>query len=141
MKVHFVEPGFAISDEITPEDFESVRQQGFKAVICNRRVGEEGYESEDVFRESAERAGLQWFCVPVASGEYTAADVEAFGKALDAAPTPILGFCRTGRRAVHMWAQSRAQNPQCNIPMLLKAAHEAGHDPQSIRDLLDKEAG
>ncbi|MFB2706077.1 TIGR01244 family sulfur transferase [Marinobacter shengliensis] len=136
MKVHFLEPGFAISDEVALENFSDIQQQGFKAVICNRRVGEEGYESEELFRQAAERAGLQWFCVPVASGEYTEADVEAFGKALDNAPAPVLGFCRTGRRAVHMWAQSRAQDPQCNIPMLLKAAHEAGHDPQPIRELL-----
>lgn len=140
MKVHFLEPGFAISDEVSLEDFSEIQQQGFKAVICNRRVGEEGYESEELFRQAAERAGLKWFCVPVASGEYTEADVEAFGKALDNAPAPVLGFCRTGRRAVHMWAQSRAQDPQCSIPMLLKAAHEAGHDPQPIRELLG-EAG
>ncbi|MGP9831818.1 TIGR01244 family sulfur transferase [Marinobacter sp. NSM] len=138
MKVHFLEPEFAISDEVTLEDFPAIREQGFNAVICNRRDGEDGYESESLFRQAAERAGLEWFCVPVASGEYTEADVEAFGKALDNAPTPVLGFCRTGRRAVHMWAQSRAQSPQCNIPMLLKAAHEAGHDPQPISELLGR---
>ena len=71
-----------------------------------------------------------------ASGEYTEQDVDAFAQALDAAPAPILGFCRTGRRAVHMWAQSRARNPQCNIPMLLKAAHDAGHETQPIEALL-----
>jgi uncharacterized protein (TIGR01244 family) len=140
MNVHFLEPEFAISDEITPEEFPAIREQGFKTVICNRRVGEEGYESQDVFLQAAEREGLQWVCVPVVSGEYTEADVEAFGKALDSAPTPILGFCRSGRRAVHMWAQSRAQDVQCNIPMLLKAAHGAGHDPQPIRELLSQQA-
>ena len=140
MNVHFLEPEFAISDEIRQEDFPAIREQGFKTVICNRRVGEEGYESQDVFRQAAEREGLKWVCVPVASGEYTDADVEAFGEVLDTAPTPILGFCRTGKRAVHMWAQSRAQDATCNIAMLLKAAREAGHDPQPIQELLSEQA-
>jgi protein tyrosine phosphatase (PTP) superfamily phosphohydrolase (DUF442 family) len=39
MNVHFLEPEFAISDEITPEEFPAIREQGFKTVICNRRVG------------------------------------------------------------------------------------------------------
>lgn len=136
MKMHFLEPEFAISDEISPRDFPAIRQQGFKTVICNRRVGEEGYDSEQRFRQAAEREGLHWFCIPVAAGSYTPADIEAFSRALDAAPTPILGFCRTGRRAVHMWAQSRARDARCDIPALLRAAHEAGHDLQPISELI-----
>lgn len=136
MKIHFLEPGFAVADAVAPEDFEDIRRQGFRTVICNRRAGEDGYKGEEAFREAAASQGLQWFCVPVASGEYTEQDVDAFAQALDAAPAPILGFCRTGRRAVHMWAQSRARNPQCNIPMLLKAAHDAGHETQPIEALL-----
>lgn len=136
MKIHVLEPGFAVADAVSPEDFAEVRRQGFRTVICNRRAGEEGHESEAVFQQAAADHDLQWYCVPVAAGEYTDQDVDAFGRVLDSAPAPILGFCRTGRRAVHLWAQSRARSPQCNIPMLLKAAHEAGHETQPIEALI-----
>lgn len=138
MKIHYLDPAFAVADTVAPEDFADIRAKGFRTVICNRRPGEEGYAGEDAYAEAAAKAGLRWVSVPVAPGEYSDADVETFGKALESAPSPILGFCRTGRRAVHLWAQARAREPQCNIPMLLKAAHEAGHDSQPIQELLEK---
>lgn len=138
MKIHYLEPAFAIADTVSLEDLAEIRNQGFRAVICNRRPGEEGFAGEDAFAEAAAKAGLEWASVPVASGEYSDTDVETFGKALDRSPSPVLGFCRTGRRAVHMWAHARAKEPQCSIPQLLKAAHEAGHDPQAIQKMLEK---
>lgn len=138
MKIHHLEPEFAIADSLSPEELADVKAQGFQSVICNRQAGEEGYEGEDAFARAAADLGLAWVCIPVASGSYSDADVTAFGQALDSAPSPILAFCRTGRRAVHMWAQARARAPHCNIPQLLKAAHDAGHDPQPIKELLDK---
>lgn len=136
MKIHFLEPEFAVADAVYPEDMREVQEQGFRTVICNRRESEEDYEGERAYAEAAEAQGLHWVSIPVASGEYPQRDIEAFGKALDTSASPILAFCRTGRRAVHMWAQSRAMSPACNIPGLLTAAHEAGHDPQPIKDLL-----
>lgn len=138
MKIHHLEPEFAVADTVAPEDFADIRNQGFRTVICNRLPGEEGYAGENAYAEAAAKAGLQWVSIPVAPGEYSEADVEAFGRALESAPSPVLGFCRTGRRAVHLWAHVRAREPQCNLPLLLKAAHEAGHDPQPIREMLEK---
>jgi uncharacterized protein (TIGR01244 family) len=138
MKIHYLEPTFAIADTVTPEDMPVIRAQGFRTLICNRRAGEEGFEGHDVYQNAAEQAGLEWVCVPVAPGEYSDEDVENFGKALENAPSPILGFCRTGRRALHLWAHVQAEDPQCNIPLLLKAAHEAGHDPQPLQEMLEK---
>ncbi len=138
MKIHFLEPEFAIADNVAPADMASIKAQGFRTVICNRREGEEDFEGEQALSTAAEQTGLKWVSIPVAPGEYSEADVEAFGEALENAASPILGFCRTGRRAVHMWAQSRARNPLCDLPMLLKAAHAAGHDPQPIAEMLER---
>lgn len=137
MNLQNLEPGFAIADALSPEDLEEVSRQGFRTVICNRRPGEsEDHPDERALSTEAERLGLKWVSIPVASGEYSEADVAAFRQTLEEAPTPILAFCRSGRRSTHLWAQARAQQPQCNIPMLLKAAREAGQDPQPIRKLL-----
>lgn len=136
MQIHFLEPEFAIADALTTDDLAEVKAQGFRSVICNRQPGEDGYQGDGAFAAAAAELGLSWVCIPVAPGEYSDADVENFGQALEQVPSPILAFCRTGRRAVHLWAQTRAREPQCNIAQLLKAAHDAGHDPQPIQEML-----
>ncbi|MFP4138184.1 MAG: TIGR01244 family sulfur transferase [Halomonas sp.] len=138
MQIHELEPGFAITDAVNPADLDEVARRGFRAVVCNRRPGEaEDHPDDRPLRERAAELGLEWRCIPVTPGDYSAADIAAFGEALETLPTPILAFCKTGKRAVHLWAQSRAREPGCDIPALLEAAHAAGHDPQPIREMLD----
>ncbi len=138
MQIHQLEPGFAICEAITPDDLEEVARRGFRAVICNRRPGEAEDHPDD--RELSRRAaelGLEWCCIPVVPGEYSEADIEAFGAALERLPTPILAFCRSGKRAVHLWAHARSQGESCDIPALLAAARAAGHDLEEHRPRLE----
>ncbi|MFW3614099.1 TIGR01244 family sulfur transferase [Billgrantia antri] len=142
MQIHQLEPGFAIADALTPGDLEEVARLGFRAVICNRRPGEaEDHPDDCALSAKAAELGIEWRCIPVTPGEYNDADIETFGRALDGLPTPILAFCRTGRRAVHLWAHARSREPQCNIPMLLTAARAAGHDLEERRAQLEAAAG
>lgn len=138
MKIHFLESGFAVADTVKPADMASIKEQGFRTVICHRRESEDDYEGERVYASAAEDQGLEWVSIPVAPGEYSKADVDAFSHALENSASPVLGFCRTGRRAVHMWAQDKARNPQCSIPALLSAAEAAGHDPASVEKILER---
>lgn len=137
MQIHELEPGFAICEAITPDDLDEVARRGFRAVICNRRPGEaEDHPDDRALSQRAAELGLEWRCIPVTPGEYSEADIEAFGQALETLPMPILAFCRSGKRAVHLWAQARSREESCDIPALLAAAHKAGHDPQPIREML-----
>lgn len=137
MKIHFLESGFAVADTVKPADMARIKEQGFGAVICHRREGEDDYEGALVYARAAESQGLEWVSIPVPSGEYSKADVDAFSEALENSASPVLGFCRTGRRAVHMWAQSKARDPLCSITMLIDAAQAAGHDPQLVKEILE----
>ena len=137
MQIHELEPGFAITGAVTAADLDEVARHGFRSVICNRRPGEaEDHPDDRALSARAAELGLQWRAIPVAPGEYGDADIEAFGRAIDELPTPILAFCRTGKRAVHLWAHARSQQAGCDIPALLAAAHAAGHDPEPIREML-----
>ncbi|MGM0914751.1 MAG: TIGR01244 family sulfur transferase [Pseudomonadota bacterium] len=138
MQIHELEPGFAICEAITPDDLDEVARRGFRAVICNRRPGEaEDHPDDRALSQRAAELGLEWRCIPVTPGEYSEADIETFGQALETLPTPILAFCRSGKRALHLWAQARSRDAGCDIPGLLEAAHKAGHDPQPIREMLE----
>ncbi len=142
MQIHELEPGFAITDAITPADLDEVARRGFRSVVCNRRPGEaEDHPDDRPLRERAAELGLEWRCIPVTPGDYSAADIAAFGEALETLPTPILAFCKTGKRAVHLWAHARSQGESCDIPALLAAARAAGHDLEERRPLLEAAAG
>jgi uncharacterized protein (TIGR01244 family) len=141
MQIHEIEPGFSIADAVTPADLEEVARRGFRAVICNRRPGEaEDHPDDRALSARAAELGLQWCCIPVTPGEYGEADIESFGRALNELPAPILAFCRTGRRAIHLWAHARSQESQCSIPLLLSAARAAGHDLEERRSQLEAAA-
>lgn len=141
LNIHELEPGFAISEALTPGDLDEVAQRGFKSVICNRRPGEADDHPDDADLSARAKAlGIEWRCIPVTPGNYSEADIAAFGKALDDLPTPILAFCRSGKRAVHLWAHSKSQAASCDIPALLTAAREAGHDLEERRALLEQTA-
>lgn len=138
MNIHELEPGFAISEALTPDDLEDVAARGYQSVICNRRPGEaEDHPDDARLSEKAASLGLEWRCIPVTPGEYSDADIAAFGRALDELPTPILAFCRSGKRAVHLWAHAKSQGESCDIPALLKAARDAGHDLEERRHALE----
>jgi uncharacterized protein (TIGR01244 family) len=138
VNIHTLEPGFAISEAITPEDLEDVAARGFKSVICNRRPGEaDDHPDDKPLSAKAQALGLEWRCIPVTPGEYSDADIAAFGRALDELPTPILAFCRSGKRAVHLWAHAKSQGERCDIPALLNAARDAGHDLEERRHTLE----
>nr|WP_284046920.1 TIGR01244 family sulfur transferase [Halomonas llamarensis] len=142
VNIHELEPGFAISEAVTPDDLEDVAARGFKSVICNRRPGEaEDHPDDKSLSTKAQSLGLEWRCIPVTPGEYSDADIAAFGRALDELPTPILAFCRSGKRAVHLWAHAKSQEESCDIPALLTAAHKAGHDLEDRRSALEAAQG
>lgn len=142
MHIQELETGFSIADAVAPQDLEEVARRGFKAVICNRRPGEaEDHPDDRALSAKAAELGLEWRCIPVTPGEYSDSDIEAFRQALDALPSPILAFCRTGRRAVHLWAHARSKETTCDIPALLVAARATGHDLEERRGLLEAGAG
>jgi len=142
MQIHELEHGFAIADAVAPADLDEIARRGFRTVICNRRPGEADDHPDDrQLRERAAELGLAWRCVPVTPGDYGEADIAAFSQALDELPAPILAFCKTGKRAVHLWAHARSREAGCDIPRLLEAARAAGHDLEERREHLEAAAG
>lgn len=129
MDIKELEPGFSICHAIYPSDIEELKALGFRAIICHRQPGEaDDHIDDSLLRQAAKVAGIEWVEIPVTPGEYTTEAIEAFGVAIETLPTPILGFCRSGRRAVSLWVHNQAQKDCCDLGQLLEAAHAAGHD-------------
>lgn len=92
-----------VPSAIQPDDLDEVARRGFRTVICNRRPGEaEAHPDDRALSQRAAELGLGWRCIPVTPGKYDEADIKAFGQAIENLPTPMLAFCGTGKRAVHL---------------------------------------
>ncbi|WP_404472064.1 TIGR01244 family phosphatase [Vreelandella venusta] len=133
-----LEMGIEITSSLSVEDLEDVKAKGFKAVICNCKTGEsDAFPNEAVYRHKADALGLQWVHIPVAPGEYGPADVAAFAEAMQGLPRPILAFCRSGKRATHLWAYAKRHTEQCDLAELFSAAKAAGFDLEEHRQGLE----
>ena len=109
MELTYLNDGFATTGQICVEDLAGIKAQGFRAIVCARP----DYEGEDQpsFLEIAAAAkefGLSARYVPVVANGATQADHAAFKKALDELSGPVLGYCRTGKRAGMLWQTLQA---------------------------------
>jgi len=107
MDITRVTPDFATSPQLTPKDVAEAKAAGFTTIINDRPDGEEPNQppSRDI-AEAARACGLAYFHIPIVPGQVTEEAVTAFAKALAAADGPVLGFCRTGKRATALFERA-----------------------------------
>ena len=103
---------FSSSPQLTIDQIPEAAAAGFKTIINNRPDGEGGAEqpSSDELRQAAEANGLQYVHIPVVPGQLTYAQVDELVELLPSLPTPILGFCKLGTRAVNIYQQALAKS-------------------------------
>ena len=102
---------YSTSPQISPSDMAEIATLGFKTIINNRPDLEGGAEqpTSSAIADAAKQNGIHYVYIPVVPNQIQAGQVEAFRKALAAAPKPVLGFCRTGNRASQMYTRANAQ--------------------------------
>ena len=136
----YLSPDFAITGELTPEDFPEVARRGFKAVLNNRPDGEEDGQLTNTNEAVLSwRAGLHYRFLPLDKHElFTDPVVEGMIKAIDELDGPVLAHCKSGLRCAIVWAAAKARS----IPVddVLAALENAGQDLDFLRDELDAQA-
>ena len=107
--VHRLTPAFGVADQLDADDIAALAAQGWRSLLCNRPDGEAAEQPDSIELARAARShGLAWRHVPVVSGQWRDADVAAFAEALRTLPAPVLAFCRSGTRSIHLWALAMA---------------------------------
>jgi len=131
MGLKHIDRELSVAPQISIGDVAAIAEAGFKTIICNRPDGESN--DQPSFREIEEAAravGLEIHHQPVSSGKVSDADAAAFGELVDAAPKPVLAYCRSGTRSITLWALSQAERlPPTEI---LAKAKAAGYDMSSV---------
>lgn len=97
----------SVSGQIRPRDMAEIAKLGFKTVINNRPDREVPFQPRHkTLAARAEQAGLQYYYLPVISGEMTQKNVDDFAEVLKRADGPVFAFCRTGTRSSNLWARA-----------------------------------
>jgi uncharacterized protein (TIGR01244 family) len=103
-----ITPDYAVAPQITVADVATIRDRGFKSIMCNRPDGESPDQTDvETIRAEAERLGLEFSFVPVVSGSIMEENVRDFSAALDGLPMPVLAYCRSGARCQNLWMLAR----------------------------------
>ena len=136
MKATVVEQDFAVAPQVTASDIADLAREGVKTLINNRPDGEEpGQLGSAEARAQAEKLELQYIYLPVRSDTITAADVDAFARALKSSSKPILAHCRSGTRCYLLWAATQAAQGKDVNQLVMRAAGD-GYDLRVLPDLL-----
>jgi uncharacterized protein (TIGR01244 family) len=137
MEAKTVAPGLAVAAQPATGDLQQLAQQGFRTLINNRPEGEElGQLPPAEEGAEAERQGLSYVHIPVKMSSISRDDVEAFRRAVQESPGPVLAHCKSGTRSYLLWAAGEALHAGRDPNELVDEAAAAGYKLQSLPDLV-----
>jgi sulfide:quinone oxidoreductase len=109
MKITGIDSSFSITPQISPQDLNDIKAEGFRSVICNRPDSEDGgaHASHELMESEARKLGLEFAYLPVVPGQINDDHIAQFKTLIDTLPAPVLGYCRMGMRAKALYGRSR----------------------------------
>lgn len=132
-----VTPSYAVGPQITAADLAAVAAEGYRTIFNVRPDNEvAGQPSGAAIEAEARRHGLDYCHIPVVANGITDEQITQFAEECGKRPGPVFCYCRTGTRAVILWALSEASRQE---PLaILKAAAAAGYDISAIAPRLEQ---
>lgn len=121
----------SVAPQITPADMKAIKDQGFRAIICNRPDGEGA--DQPTFKEieaEATKHGLDAAYLPIVAGKVGDDDADCFADLMTELPGPVLAYCRTGTRSATLWSLTQAET--LNVAQILSATKAAGYDMAGV---------
>ena len=137
MDIREIPPRYSVSPQINPEDLAAIKAAGFTKVICNRPDEEiPASHQASVMQAAADRAGLEFFALPLTHQTMTPENVSVQMAAIDASEGPVLAYCASGTRCSVIWAL--AQVGQLSADEILTTTMRAGYDLSGLRPRLEQ---
>ena len=118
----------SVAPQISVADVAEAKARGFTTIINNRPDGEDPDAAQGADIEAAAKAaGLAYIHIPV-RGAPGPAEVEAVRQAIEAAPGPVLSYCRSGTRSIVTWSIGQAMSGARERGELVGLGRAAGYD-------------
>lgn len=131
MDIRTIADGLSVGPQITLDDVTTLKEQGFRAIVCNRPDGEAGDQpTHEEMARAADAAGLEFRYLPVTPGIVLDETAAEFATGLTELPGPVYAYCRTGTRSATLWSLSQASTRP--LPEILEATKSAGFDMNGV---------
>ncbi len=126
MQVFQLSDSLSVSGQVSVQDVEAIAAAGFK-VLINNRPDHEAMDQPDSseIAIAAQRAGLDYYHMPITAGDFPGPDVKKMASLLDDPAKPVMAFCRTGTRCANLWVWTR---PKQERESAIATARQYGFD-------------
>ncbi|GAA3113895.1 bifunctional sulfur transferase/dioxygenase Blh [Rhizobium viscosum] len=140
MPVVKITDNLSVSDQPEPAIFGDFAEQGFAVVVNARPDGEEPGQPGNIAEAAAAwSAGLNYAFIPVTGPTITAADIRAFQKALSDAGAPVLAHCKSGTRALTLYALGEVRDGRMKREDVESFGRNFGFDLSGAARWLERE--
>ena len=134
MNYHKLTPSFFISSQIKISEVDSLKENGFTDVICNRPAHEcSADERPEVIREAVENLGLNFFDNPLSNGQLSLDTISC----QKSGGIKTLAYCTSGTRSAILWAFSMAGELLQFWQCLVEAGFPMPHLSDQINSLAE----
>jgi uncharacterized protein (TIGR01244 family) len=125
-----------LTSQLKSEDIRPLRYRGIRTIVDMRPDGEAVDQTPSAeIGDAAKRIGLSFHYIPVPHESLPESDVQALSEVLSHDDRPAVLYCRTGRRAVRLFAlveASRVDGPSTDA--ILGMVRAAGFSADDLRD-------
>ncbi len=137
VKLVHVGEDVSITYQLNPQDIHSLWRNKVRTVVDIRPDGEEkGQPSSEEMQRAAKRANVDFFYIPVPHDSIPDEAVAQLSDVLSTRASPLtVLYCRTGRRAVRLYALAEAsRNDGPAVDEILKMVRDAGFVAEDLKD-------
>jgi uncharacterized protein (TIGR01244 family) len=130
VRIRPVTSTFSVSAQMQVEDIKRAAEAGYTLVINNRPDGEGGPDqpTSAELAQAAREAGIAYEYIPFRSGHVTDEAFEKTKMTLASHEGKTVSFCRSGTRAITIWAMSQSASGKMAPEESIRAARGAGYD-------------
>jgi sulfide:quinone oxidoreductase len=128
---------FSVSGPIDNNLIKALKEQGITRFVNVRPDNEESdQESSENIALRVKSYGVDYFHIPVKTNQYSEYDIAEFSKIIIYDDAKVHAFCRTGNRAIHLWAlansyfntlqyiEEQCKKSDCNISSVVGRMQE-----------------
>ncbi len=136
MDIRVITDRYHVSPQIDPSDFDTLVNEGFVAVICNRPDVEiPPSHHAKAMETAAKEAGLAFHTLELTHQTMTPENIARQKAIIDGAGGKILAYCASGTRSTIAWALGQASDVDPSV--ILDAARGAGYQLDNIKPTLE----
>lgn len=139
MRIIKINDKLSVAGQPIAADFAWLAEQEFVGVINNRPDGEQaGQPGSNAEEQAAAQAGLAYVHIPVKGFAFTLSAAHKFKADLDAAEGPVLAHCKSGMRALALYAIGEVLSRRMQIDEVCKFGDRFGLDLEGAEEWLSK---